>query len=98
MRSALRSTPDPRPLVVHIMYRFAVGGLENGVANLVNRMAPDTFRHAIVALTTVTELRDRITRDDVQFHACLMEGTQRSRVIGTGGTDTGQDERCTTFR
>lgn len=60
---------DPRPLVVHVMYRFAVGGLENGVVNLINRMAADRFRHAVVALTEVTSLRDRIDRDDVQYFA-----------------------------
>lgn len=60
---------DRRPLVVHVVYRFAVGGLENGVANLVNRMDPSTYRHAIVALTGITNFRQRIARDDVEFFA-----------------------------
>jgi sugar transferase (PEP-CTERM/EpsH1 system associated) len=42
---------DSRPLVVHIVYRFDVGGLENGVVNLINHMPGEQFRHAIVALT-----------------------------------------------
>jgi sugar transferase (PEP-CTERM/EpsH1 system associated) len=42
------------PLVVHVVYRFDVGGLENGVVNLVNRMPRDRYRHAIVALTDVS--------------------------------------------
>jgi sugar transferase (PEP-CTERM/EpsH1 system associated) len=53
------------PLIVHIIYRLDVGGLENGLVNLINRMPPDRYRHAIVSLTEVTEFRQRIARDDV---------------------------------
>ena len=61
------SPPDARPLVLHVLYRFDVGGLENGVVNLINRMPADAYRHAILALTEVTDFRQRIRRDDVQF-------------------------------
>lgn len=44
-------SPDARPLVVHVVYRFDTGGLENGVVNLINRM-PE-WRHAVIALTDV---------------------------------------------
>jgi hypothetical protein len=37
-------TPAAPPLVVHVVHRFAVGGLENGIVNLVNRMAPGASR------------------------------------------------------
>lgn len=60
---------DLRPLVVHVMHRFDVGGLENGIVNLINRLAPERFRHAVVALTEVTDFRRRVERDDVQFIA-----------------------------
>jgi sugar transferase (PEP-CTERM/EpsH1 system associated) len=60
---------DPRPLVVHVMHRFDIGGLENGIVNLINHLAPDRFRHAVVALTEVTDFRRRVERDDVQFIA-----------------------------
>lgn len=60
---------DPRPLVLHVMYRFDTGGLENGVVNLINHMPADRYRHAIVALTEVTEFKQRIQRPDVQFFA-----------------------------
>jgi sugar transferase (PEP-CTERM/EpsH1 system associated) len=49
------------------MHRFDVGGLENGVVNLINHMPADAYRHAILALTEVTDFRQRIKRDDVQF-------------------------------
>ena len=58
---------DPRPLIAHVVYRFGVGGLENGIVNLVNRMPESRYRHAIVALTDVTDFRTRIRRDDVAF-------------------------------
>ena len=55
------------PLVVHVVHRFAVGGLENGVVNLVNRMPAPAWRHAIVALTEVDDgFRARVRRDDVR--------------------------------
>lgn len=60
---------DPRLLVAHVVYRFDVGGLENGVVNLVNRLPAQRFRHAIVALTEITDFRRRIARDDVQYVA-----------------------------
>ena len=60
---------DPRPLVVHVMHRFDVGGMENGIVNLINHMPRDSYRHAIVALTKVTDFRKRIRRDDVEFFA-----------------------------
>ena len=41
----------PAPLIVHVVYRFRVGGLENGVVNLVNRLPPQAWQHAIVSLT-----------------------------------------------
>ncbi len=57
-----------RSLVMHVVYRFDVGGLENGVVNLINRMPADRFRHVVVALTQcVPSFRARIERPDTQF-------------------------------
>jgi sugar transferase (PEP-CTERM/EpsH1 system associated) len=58
---------DNRPLVAHLVYRFDTGGLENGIVNLINHMPASSYRHAVVALTEVTEFRQRITRSDVEF-------------------------------
>lgn len=57
---------DPRPLIVHVVYRFDIGGLENGVVNLINHLPHDAYRHIVVALTEVTDFRRRLTRDDVE--------------------------------
>ena len=63
----MRVRNDPRPLVAHVMYRFDTGGLENGIVNLINHMPADSYRHAVIALTEVTDFRQRIQRDDVEF-------------------------------
>ena len=60
---------DPRPLIVHLVYRFGIGGLENVIVNLINRLRVDAYRHSIVALTEITDFRDRITRSDVEYVA-----------------------------
>ncbi len=61
---------DPRPLILHVVFRFAVGGLENGVVNLINRMPRDRWRQGVVALTDIAAgFRQRVQRDDVHFVA-----------------------------
>jgi hypothetical protein len=61
--------PDARPLIAHLVYRFAVGGLENGVVNLINHMPHHRWRHVVIALTEVDPgFSRRILRDDV---SCL---------------------------
>lgn len=54
-----------RPLVAHVIYRFDIGGLENGLVNLLNRIPERRFRHAIVSLTDHSDFRQRLMRDDV---------------------------------
>lgn len=60
---------DCRPLVLHVMHRFDTGGLENGVANLINHMSPNAYRHAVLALTEITNFRRRVLRSDVAYFA-----------------------------
>ena len=58
------------PLVLHVLYRFDTGGLENGVVNLINRMPPQRFRHAVLAIDRVEPaFAARLQRDDVALHA-----------------------------
>ena len=64
-----RMKPDVRPLVLHVMHRFDVGGLENGVVNLINHMPAEAYRHAVLAMTEVTDFRHRVKRGDVEFIA-----------------------------
>lgn len=60
----------PQRHIVHLLYRFAAGGLENVVVQLVNGLDHSKFRHTVVALTTVdADFASRILRKDVQFIA-----------------------------
>lgn len=61
--------PDARPLVLHALHGFDTGGLENGVANLINHLPERRYRHAVLALTQVSDFRHRIERPDVEFIA-----------------------------
>jgi sugar transferase (PEP-CTERM/EpsH1 system associated) len=61
--------PADRPLIAHVVYRFDVGGLENGVVNLINHLPADRYDHAVIALTEVTDFRHRITSERVSFHS-----------------------------
>jgi sugar transferase (PEP-CTERM/EpsH1 system associated) len=63
---AMTSTP---PLVMHIIYRLAIGGLENGLVNLINHMPPGRYRHVIVCLTDFTDFRKRICSPGVSVLA-----------------------------
>ena len=56
------------PLIAHVVYGFSVGGLENGLVNLVNRMPRQRWRHVIISLTQVSSrFAERVERDDVRF-------------------------------
>jgi sugar transferase (PEP-CTERM/EpsH1 system associated) len=74
------TTSDPRPLIAHVMFRFDVGGLENGVVNLLNRLPASRYRHAVIAMTEVDDFRDRVKRDDVSFHALHKPPGQGLRI------------------
>lgn len=58
------------PLITHIIYRLGVGGMENGLVNLINQMPAERYRHAIICLTDFTEFSRRIARPDVEL-VCL---------------------------
>jgi len=69
----------PAPLIVHVVYRFGVGGLENGIVNLVNGMPWRRWRHAIVALTDISaEFAQRIERQDVR---CIALGKHPGHLV-----------------
>jgi sugar transferase (PEP-CTERM/EpsH1 system associated) len=57
------------PHIVHIVHRFDTGGLENGMVNLFNTLAPDRYRHTVVSLTDYSDFRCRIGAQPVAFHA-----------------------------
>jgi len=58
------------PLIVHIIYRFDIGGLESVLVNMINTMPEQSYRHVIISLTESSEFERRINRDDVEV-ICL---------------------------
>lgn len=61
------SAPVRRQRVVHVVYSFGIGGLENVIVQLINRLPHDRFEHVVMALTSISNFKDRIQRSDVQF-------------------------------
>ncbi|MET0081767.1 MAG: TIGR03088 family PEP-CTERM/XrtA system glycosyltransferase [Sedimenticola sp.] len=60
---------DYPKLIAHIIYRLGVGGLENGLINLINRIPQEHYHHAIICLTDYTDFASRITNPSVSLHA-----------------------------
>jgi sugar transferase (PEP-CTERM/EpsH1 system associated) len=57
----------PPPLVVHVVHRLTVGGLENGLVNVINTLDRGLYRHAIVCMTDDTGFSQRLQRGDVEI-------------------------------
>lgn len=57
------------PLIAHVIHHLWIGGLENGLINLINRIPPERYRHAIICMDDFSDFRDRLQRDDVQVLA-----------------------------
>ncbi|MGK5080789.1 TIGR03088 family PEP-CTERM/XrtA system glycosyltransferase [Janthinobacterium sp. HLX7-2] len=61
------SETNAAPLIVHVIHQLDVGGLENGLVNLINHLPPGHYRHAIVCLTNATAFRQRLTAPGVDI-------------------------------
>jgi sugar transferase (PEP-CTERM/EpsH1 system associated) len=59
---------ENRPIrIMHIVQSLEVGGLENGVVNLLNRLNDGRFTHAVCCLTHGGKLVERIQSQDVKI-------------------------------
>lgn len=56
-----------RRCIVHVVYSFGIGGLENVIVQLINRLPHDQFDHVVLSLTTVSDFKQRIERSDVRY-------------------------------
>lgn len=66
----MSASVDPRPLIAHVVFRFDVGGLENGLVNLINHLPEGQWRHAVIALDDVAStFRARVKRRDVAYYS-----------------------------
>lgn len=61
--------PARRLRVLHVVYRFDMGGLENVIVQLINRLPADRFEHVVLSLTTVGEFAQRVQHAGVRFIA-----------------------------
>lgn len=61
---------DAQPLiVVHVVFRFGIGGMENGLVNLINRLPQDAYYHHVVALTECERtFAARVRSTNASFH------------------------------
>ncbi|MDO8846010.1 TIGR03088 family PEP-CTERM/XrtA system glycosyltransferase [Methylicorpusculum sp.] len=64
----MNQTLTEPPLIAHVIYSFGVGGLENGLVNLINRIPKEKYRHAIICLKASTDFSKRLQRDDVAIY------------------------------
>ena len=53
--------------VMHVVQSLDVGGLENGVVNLLNRLSDHRFKHVVCCLTHAGRLAERIQSKDVEI-------------------------------
>ena len=68
MQNNIKQNSQP-PLIAHVIHRLAIGGLENGLVNLINRIPEDRYRHAIVCMTDYSDFSQRIRRKNVEIYA-----------------------------
>lgn len=65
----MSSASRPR-LIVHVIHQLHMGGLENGVVNLINRLPQERFRHVLICIESIDpEFARRIERNDVEMIA-----------------------------
>lgn len=57
------------PLIAHVIYNLSVGGLENGLVNIINHMPETRYRHAIICLKGYSDFSQRIRCADVELIA-----------------------------
>lgn len=63
------------PLIIHVIHHLYMGGMENGLINLINHMPTAQYRHAVLCVEDYSDFRNRITRPDVDVIALY-----RSRI------------------
>ncbi len=53
--------------IVHVLHSFDVGGLENGVVNLINSLDWDRYVHVLCCITIAGRMTQRLKRHDVEI-------------------------------
>ncbi len=55
-------------LIVHLIYRLDIGGMENLLVERINRMPAGAYRHAVVTLAGHTDFARKISKPGVEIH------------------------------
>ena len=62
-------TTDAPPLICHVIHHLVIGGMENGLINLINHLPANRYRHAVLCIEGFSDFRQRIQRPDVDVIA-----------------------------
>ena len=54
--------------IMHILYSFDVGGLETGIANLINHMDAEKFSHSICVFSKRTSALEKVENKNIKLH------------------------------
>ena len=73
-------TDESRPLIAHVVHSLEIGGLQNGLVNLINRLPGDRYRHAVISLTKSTEIVNRLSNPAVRVYALDKRAGQDFRI------------------
>jgi sugar transferase (PEP-CTERM/EpsH1 system associated) len=81
-RSPREPAPSARPLIAHAVHRLDIGGMENGLVNLINGL-PEAFAdHAVIAFTDISpDFARRIRRPGVRLLALHKPPGQTARIL-----------------
>ena len=75
-----------RKRILHVVHSLEVGGLENGLVNLLNRLDPERFEHSVCCLTKSGKLAERIASAGVKiFELNLPAGQFRFPLLRLAG-------------
>jgi sugar transferase (PEP-CTERM/EpsH1 system associated) len=83
---------DTRPLVLHVIHHLRMGGMENGLVNLINHLPAERFRHAIACVEDYSDFRNRLETRNTKVYAL-----HRSR-IGVWNLRKALFDLCRTLR
>lgn len=83
---------DDRPLLMHVIHHLVIGGMENGLVNLINHLPHDKYRHVVVCVEDYSDFRQRIQRTDVDVIAL------RRSKIGVNGVRRAMYRLCRQMR
>ncbi len=65
------------PLIAHVIHHLVMGGMENGLVNLLNRIPSSRYRQCVICAEDFSNFRDRITSRDVEVFALHKSGLTR---------------------